>query len=149
MPDPVFYVGDLVHYHPVIDGPHVGIPYRVWATSDLSDGRKVASLIGKTGCVAFEHLTLVMRATPDDRFTVWIDRLRIRSTNPVQRAHFNAWERLQDLASSQAEALEDFKRLTRELDVALNGEEGAAPQASLCDLVAQVMRTRAELEDPQ
>lgn len=35
-------------------------------------------------------------------------------------------------------AADDVQRLTRELDVLLNGEEGAAPQASLCDLVAQV-----------
>lgn len=32
----------------------------------------------------------------------------------------------------------DKSALTRELDVLLNGEEGAAPQASLCDLVAQL-----------
>lgn len=32
----------------------------------------------------------------------------------------------------------DQKRLVRELDVILNGEEGAAPQASLCDIVSQV-----------
>ncbi|WP_236209899.1 hypothetical protein, partial [Pseudomonas tohonis] len=32
----------------------------------------------------------------------------------------------------------EVKRLVRELDVLLNGEEGAAEQASLCDLVGQV-----------
>lgn len=37
----------------------------------------------------------------------------------------------------------DRRRLLRELDVALNGEAGAAKQASLCDLVAQVERQRA------
>ena len=36
------------------------------------------------------------------------------------------------------EVLTDHRRLVRELDVALNGEEGAAKQASLCDIVAQV-----------
>lgn len=36
------------------------------------------------------------------------------------------------------QALEDQMRLTRELDVLLNGEEGAAQQASLADLVAQL-----------
>lgn len=36
----------------------------------------------------------------------------------------------------------DHKRLVRELDVALNGEAGAAKQASLCDIVAQVKRNR-------
>jgi hypothetical protein len=35
------------------------------------------------------------------------------------------------------------KRLVRELDVALNGEAGAAKQASLCDLVAQVKRQQS------
>lgn len=33
----------------------------------------------------------------------------------------------------------------RALDVALNGEEGAAPHASLCGLVAQAPKIRAEL----
>ena len=34
----------------------------------------------------------------------------------------------------------DHQRLVRELDVLLNGEAGAAKQASLCDLVAQVAK---------
>lgn len=38
------------------------------------------------------------------------------------------------------EVLADHRRLVRELDVALNGEEGAAKQASLCDIVRQVKR---------
>lgn len=36
------------------------------------------------------------------------------------------------------EVLADHRRLVRELDVLLNGEEGAAKQASLCDIVAQL-----------
>lgn len=44
-----------------------------------------------------------------------------------------------DLASG----LEDYKRLVRELDVLINGEDGAARQASLCDLVAQLKVQRA------
>lgn len=36
------------------------------------------------------------------------------------------------------QCFEDHRRLVRELDVALNGEDGAAKQASLCDIVAQV-----------
>ena len=40
------------------------------------------------------------------------------------------------------EAYEDAKRLTRELDVLLNGEAGAAKQASLCDVVGQVASKR-------
>lgn len=34
--------------------------------------------------------------------------------------------------------LQDHNRLVRELDVLLNGQEGAAQQASLCDIVAQL-----------
>ncbi|MFB2830618.1 hypothetical protein ACE1BS_13570 [Aeromonas jandaei] len=46
-----------------------------------------------------------------------------------------------DLKQQFAELLEaqqDHHRLVRELDVLLNGVDGAAPQASLCDLVAQL-----------
>lgn len=38
------------------------------------------------------------------------------------------------------EVIEDYRRLTRELDVAINGATGAAKQASLCDIVCQVKR---------
>ena len=41
------------------------------------------------------------------------------------------------------EVLADQQRLTRELDVLLNGEEGAAMQPSLCDIVAQVRSMKA------
>lgn len=37
-------------------------------------------------------------------------------------------------------AQQDHERLVRELDVLLNGEAGAAQQASLCDIVAQVAK---------
>ncbi|MDP2359296.1 MAG: hypothetical protein Q8O14_00890 [bacterium] len=152
MPDHVFCAGDLVRYHPVIGGPpYNGPTSRVRQIIELPDGKLVATLIGKNGWVSTKNLTLVMRSTQDDRFQVWLGLMRIRSTNPSQRAHFNSWERLQDLAAQQAEliagqaeALEDVNRLTRELDVALNGEAGAAKQASLCDLVAQVKTTKAQ-----
>lgn len=36
------------------------------------------------------------------------------------------------------EAFRDHRRLVREIDVIINGEAGAAPQASLCDLVGQI-----------
>jgi hypothetical protein len=38
------------------------------------------------------------------------------------------------------EVIEDYRRLTRELDVAINGATGAEKQASLCDIVCQVKR---------
>lgn len=40
------------------------------------------------------------------------------------------------------EVLADHRRLVRELDVLLNGERGAAKQASLCDIVSQVQHER-------
>ena len=42
------------------------------------------------------------------------------------------------------EAAADTRRLTRELDVAMHGEAGAAEQASLCDLIpaAKALRTK-------
>jgi hypothetical protein len=42
------------------------------------------------------------------------------------------------------EVLADHRRLVRELDVALNGEAGAAKQASLCDIVSQVRTIRVQ-----
>lgn len=45
-------------------------------------------------------------------------------------------------------AADDVKRLVRELDVALNGKEGAAQQASLCDVVSQVVHEAAKLGRP-
>lgn len=42
-------------------------------------------------------------------------------------------------------AAEDVDRLVRELDVLLNGEDGAAPQSTLADIIAQ-LRKAAPLE---
>ena len=42
------------------------------------------------------------------------------------------------------EVLADHRRLVRELDVEMNGEEGAAKQASLCDLIGEHKRKVAE-----
>lgn len=46
------------------------------------------------------------------------------------------------------QVLDDHRRLTRELDVLLNGEEGAAQQASLADLVAQLRTVVRKTEKP-
>jgi len=45
-----------------------------------------------------------------------------------------------EIPAVYAEVLADHRRLVRELDVLLNGVDGAAKQASLVDLVAQVRR---------
>ncbi len=44
------------------------------------------------------------------------------------------------------EVLTDHRRLVRELDVAMHGQEGAALQASLCDLIGPARRLREENE---
>jgi hypothetical protein len=43
------------------------------------------------------------------------------------------------------EVLVDKRRLTRDLDVALHGEDGAAQQASLCDLIEPAKELRAQV----
>lgn len=58
---------------------------------------------------------------------------------------------LADVMREHIEAADDHQRLVRELDVLINGEEGAAPQASLCDIVSQVRReglTRPQTKKP-
>ena len=45
-----------------------------------------------------------------------------------------------ELERDYEEAQADKRRLTRELDVIWNGEAGAAKQASLCDIVAQLAK---------
>lgn len=51
-------------------------------------------------------------------------------------------------AADYEEVLADHQRLVRELDVLLNGEEGAAKQASLCDIVAQVQLEGVTVAQP-
>ena len=48
------------------------------------------------------------------------------------------------LVKAQNEALEDGRRLTREMDIALHGDD-AAQQASLCDLVEPARMMTVEL----
>lgn len=55
-------------------------------------------------------------------------------------------ERLKGQVADLEEVLADKRRLTRELDVALSGEAGAAPQASLCDLIPIAMKMRELLD---
>jgi hypothetical protein len=45
--------------------------------------------------------------------------------------------RLADQVQDLTDVLGDMRKLVRQLDVAMSGEEGAAKQASLCDLIEQ------------
>lgn len=60
--------------------------------------------------------------------------------------HAETIQRLVSERDDYKEAYDDTKRLARLIDVALCGEDGAAKQASLCDLVsvAKITRDRAE-----
>lgn len=60
----------------------------------------------------------------------------------------DAADRIQELEAQIADyekVLGDKRRLAREIDVAMHGEEGAAQQASLCDLVTPAKRLREQL----
>jgi hypothetical protein len=61
--------------------------------------------------------------------------------NEIKKLHQTA----PSIVSTYEEVLADHRRLVRELDVALNGQEGAAKQASLCDIVRQVTDNRWKL----
>lgn len=54
-------------------------------------------------------------------------------------------QRLTEELDGHREAQESRKALIRELDVILSGPEGAAKQASLCDLIGPAKELRAEL----
>lgn len=68
-------------------------------------------------------------------------------TRPEQTCEHRAADLLTRLRSEIANherVHASHQRLVRELDVILNGEAGAAPQASLCDVVDQVRRLRSQ-----
>ena len=64
------------------------------------------------------------------------------SGSPAQyAAHaINSHDELVELLQAHCKAQDDGANLARELDVLLNGEDGASIQASLCDIVAQVKK---------
>lgn len=72
-------------------------------------------------------------------------------------SYVREWERRAEQAETEAvrlreqmrdltEVLEDKRRLTRELDVAISGPDGAAKQASLCDLIAPAKALREQVQ---
>ncbi|WP_350440199.1 hypothetical protein [Pseudomonas aeruginosa] len=67
---------------------------------------------------------------------------------PACKAQPSPLQAEQPTADDYEEVLADHRRLVRELDVLLNGEEGAAKQASLCDLVGQVAAIVRERRAP-
>lgn len=65
--------------------------------------------------------------------------ITLRFVAPDGTATVRGYQALDTLINDYQEVLADKRRLTRELDVLLNGGN-AAQQASLCDIVAQVRR---------
>lgn len=60
---------------------------------------------------------------------------------PILDGYWTPWHLADRMQKDYEEALADHRRLVRELDVLLHGD-GAARQASLCDIVAQVASQR-------
>lgn len=58
----------------------------------------------------------------------------------------NLRDQIRDQMKDYDEYAEERRQLIRQLDVAMHGEEGAAKQASLCDLIPLAEQMRHELE---
>lgn len=74
-------------------------------------------------------------APAENKILIIQDGMGIATLDEQQMRQYG-WVKEADVQS----ILADHDRLVRELDVLLNGEDGAARQASLCDVVAQVRR---------
>ncbi|WP_303678039.1 hypothetical protein [Pseudomonas aeruginosa] len=94
-----------------LDNIHDNTPHR-WST-DLDDVHSSAESL----------LALIKDQAPA------LDAQGLAQSSPAQA---------EQPAADYEKVLADHRRLVRELDVLLNREEGAAKQASLCDLVGQV-----------
>lgn len=74
----------------------------------------------------------------DDERIAAVAALLLGSVNAPEREIWKvARAAVAMISADYEEALADHRALVRRLDVALNGHDGAAKQASLCDLVAQ------------
>ncbi len=75
-----------------------------------------------------------------------IDRLNGPAPSvPAMRDAANEIVYLRSRIRDHEEVMADFRRLVRQLDVAMSGEAGAAKQASLCDLIGTATEMRALL----
>lgn len=81
-----------------------------------------------------------MDVATEDRGMGLVERLRLGGPNAAEVAGQAAdeIERLREVLADHERVHNDHHRLVREVDVLLNGVGGAAPQASLCDIVAQL-----------
>ncbi len=99
---------------------------------------------------AAEELT--KRADEIERLTAALAAIKEERNQALDQCAFlhKRIAHAEKLMSLQGESLDESydqtQRLTRELDVAMHGEEGAAPQASLCDLVGPAKRLKQEAD---
>ena len=70
-------------------------------------------------------------------------QLVVTNTN-IRLSDAAAWVDLQAELADYKECAEDKKRLCWEIDVIISGKDGAAKQASLCDLVGPIKHLQAE-----
>jgi hypothetical protein len=87
----------------------------------------------------------------DSNFTTearaWRIALGWPSEEEIERAKRNGHRAVLltiDVNNETAKAADEVDVLVQQLDVLLNGTEGAARQASLCDIVAQVAKMRSQ-----
>lgn len=102
---------------------------------DLSHALQYALLAGQKGIEwvnfdptsnpAYQRITECLKPTPDEEVL-------------TECANFNT--------SAEYVSRNDIDRLVREIDVILHGEDGAAPQASLCDLVGPIRALQARYD---
>ena len=93
---------------------------------------EMANGVLPSGLVSVDRLDNQLSQAKQQR--MWLDSA-IERGELMLKSHEVA--RLQELVAQYEEVHADHQRLVRELDVIINGD-GAAPQASLCDIVSQM-----------
>lgn len=73
---------------------------------------------------------------PDVLAAKWNNRTYLKELEACS----DEYEALEIEVQAYEECMEDHRRLVREIDIMINGTEGAARQASLCDLLETIRR---------
>jgi hypothetical protein len=104
-----------------------------------------------------EILYLIAENEPDqfDEFAKWVDQNGGADEIDTDLTFKMAMQAMDEYASQQTaaisadyeEVLADHKRLVREIDEIISGENGMAKQASLCDLVGPIKKLAAERDE--
>lgn len=107
---------------------------------DDENGKHVMCYTGNTanGAINATYIAMLLAAAPD-LLRMAEEAIWLRDLGEIQKRELETQRTLSKHRSETRDAL------VRRLDVALNGEKGAARQASLCDIVAQVEDARRNL----